>query len=161
MIRELKPPELSAAADVIRASFATVAKDFGITEQNCPKHTAFVTTAERLQTHYNWGWLMYGMYENERLVGYASISKEAEGAYELHNLAVLPDYRHKGYGKRLLGHCQMKVKELGGDKITLGMIEENTVLKNWYASNGFIHTRTKKIEQFPFTSGFMEWEAIK
>ena len=102
MIKPLDPSEFALAASVIRASFATVAKDFGITEQSCPQYVGFVTTPEKLQTHHNWGWLMYGLYENERLVGYASISKETAGAYEIHNLAVLPDYRHKGYGRLLL-----------------------------------------------------------
>ena len=160
MIRQLGPSEFSLAAEVIRASFATVAEDFHLTEQNFPNHTTFVTTAERLQTQFDWGWHMYGLFEDERLVGYASISKvkEADNVYELHNLAVLPAYRHKGYGKQLLDFCKAKVKELGGVKIAIGIIEENTVLKNWYAANGFIHAGTKQFSHLPFMVGFMEWE---
>jgi len=158
MIKQLNPSDFHIAAEIIRASFATVAKDLGLTEQNCPKYVGFVTTAERLQTHHTWGWLMYGLYENKQLVGYASISKEADGAYEIHNLAVLPEYRHKSYGKQLLDFCMKKVAELGGSRITIGIVEENTVLKNWYAAYGFIHTGTKKFEHLPFTSGYMELE---
>jgi len=103
---------------------------------------------------------MYGLFENERLVGYASVSKvkDTDNVYELHNLTVLPDYRHKGYGKQLLDFCKAKVKELGGVKINIGITEENTVLKNWYTANGFIHTGTKKFDHMPITVGFMEWE---
>ena len=50
--------------------------------------------------------------------------------FELRHLAILPEYRHKGFGKTLLDFCKAKVKELGGSKITLGIMEENTVLKD-------------------------------
>ena len=159
MIRQLGLSDLPLAAEVIRTSFSTVAKDFDLTEQNCPKHTSFITTAERLLTHFNWNWWLYGLYEEGQLAGYVSISKESDGAYEVHNLAVLPEHRHKGYGKQLLDICKIKVKELGGKKIAFGIIEENTVLKNWYAANGFTHTGTKRFEHLPFTVGYMEWEA--
>ena len=155
MVRQLETADFSAAAEVIRAGFATVAEEFGLTEQNCPKHTAFVTTAERLRTHFTWGWRMFALYEEERLVGYVSLSEE-NGTFELHNLAVLPECRHKGYGRQLLDFCKAKVKEAGGEKIVLSFIEENGVLKNWYAKNGFVPTGTKKFEHLPFTTGYME-----
>lgn len=157
MIRKLKAAELSLAAEVVRESFATVAKDFGLNEQNCPKFTGFFTTAERLRNHYKLGRMMYGLFENGRLVGYVSMSREGDG-YELHSLAVLPDRRHKGYGRRLLDHCKAKVKELGGSGIVLSIIEENAVLKRWHEANGFVHTGVKRFEHLPFTVGYMRWE---
>jgi hypothetical protein len=39
----------------------------------------------------------------------------------------------------------------------IGIIEESTILKNWYIENGFIHTGTKRYEHLPFTSGYLEW----
>ena len=50
-----------------------------------------------------------------------------------------------------------KIKELGGNKITIGIVEDNTVLKEWYTANGFIHTGTKQYGSLPFTVGHMEW----
>ncbi len=38
------------------------------------------------------------------------------------------------------------------------IIEENTVLKNWYIANGFVHTGTKKFDHLPFTTGYLEWK---
>ena len=156
IIKQLNPSDLPAAAELIRTSFAPVAKEFNITEQNFPNHTSFITV-EKLQNHIIWGWQMYELYEKKQMVGYVSLSDKGGGLFELHNLAVLPEYRHKGYGKQLLDFCKTKVKEAGGDKITLGMIEENTVLKDWYAANGFIHTGIKWFKHMPFTVGFMEW----
>jgi len=156
MIRQLGPSDFSLAAEIIRTSFATVAEDLGLTEVNCPRYVGFVTTADRLQTHNDWGWWIYGLYEGGQIVGYVSISKEADLTYEIHNLAVLPEYRHKGYGKQLLDYCVIKVIELGGNKINISIVEENTVLKNWYIAYGFVHTGTKTFEHLPFTSGYME-----
>ncbi|MCL2351304.1 MAG: GNAT family N-acetyltransferase [Firmicutes bacterium] len=157
MIKQLDISELPNAVEVIRASFATVADELGLTEQNCPGFTAFSTTTERLRSQFDLGWRMYGFYNESRLAGYAAISKADNGAYEIHNLAVLPECRHKGYGKRLLDFCIGKVKEMGGIKIEIGIVEENTVLKNWYAANGFTHTGAKRFDFFPFTCGYMEY----
>ena len=164
MIRQLDQTEFALAVEVIRASFLTVANDLGLTEENCPKYVGFVTTAERLQTQLSWGWWMYGLFEDGQLIGYVSISKvSADGdtdavdrAYEIHNLAVLPEHRHKGYGRQLLNFCAAKIKESGGRIINISIIEENPVLKNWYAEYGFTHTGTKKYDHLPFTSGYME-----
>ena len=159
-IRQLDYTEFSLAAKVICKSFATVANDFGLTKENCPKYVGFVTTTERLKAQYDGGWQMYGIYEDKRLVGYSSISKEADGVYEIHNLSVLPENRHMGYGKRLLEFCMEEIMNLGGRIVKISIVEENTILKNWYISYGFIHTGTKKYDHLPFTSGYMEKEVL-
>ena len=147
---------LPVSLDVIHRSFSTVAAEFGITQENCPKHTSFLPL-EYLQTQMQWGWYMFGLYDSGVQVGYYSLSNEGDGAYELHNLAVLPEYRHRGYGKLLLDHAKEKAHALDGQKIKIGIIEENTVLKNWYRNNGFVHTGARKFDHLPFTVGFMEW----
>lgn len=157
-IKQLSLFELPFAAKMIRESFMTVAKEFGITVDNCPKYTGFITNIERLQTHLEWGWLLYGLFEEEYLIGYVSLSKEDDQAYELHNLAVLPNYRHKGYGKRLLDYAVAEVKRLKGNMVTLSIIEENQCLKDWYTAYGFNHVGIKKYEYLPFTSGYMKME---
>ena len=48
MIREVKRDELAACAALIRKSFRTVADEFGFTEENAPRFTAFATTEDRL-----------------------------------------------------------------------------------------------------------------
>ena len=123
-------------------SFRTVADQFGLTKENCPKHTSFIPLSF-LETQKNWGWNMYALYTGKKIIGYMSLSKESDDAFELHNLAVLPEYRHNGFGKLLLDHAKDVVKALGGNVIKIGIIEESTVLKNWYIANGFVHTETK------------------
>lgn len=154
-ISEVKSSELQICLDVIHQSFCTVAEQFGLTRENCPKHTSFIPLSF-LETQQNWGWHMYALYAGKKIIGYMSLSKESNDAYELHNLAVLPEYRHNGFGKRLLDHAKDIVKSLGGSMIQISIIEESTVLKNWYIANGFVHIGTKKFDHLPFTSGYLE-----
>ena len=147
--------QLESCAGVIRKSFAIVAHEFGVTEENCPGHTSFIDV-ERLRLQFRRGYLMYGYFSEGEIVGYISLNKNSDTSFEIKNLCILPEYRHKGYGKELLNICKSKVKELGGRKITIGIIEENIKLREWYTAYGFIHTGTKKFEQLPFTVGFME-----
>ena len=111
----IRQTQIYFVAEVIRTSFASVAAEFELTEQNCPNHTSFITV-DKIQRHLDSGWLMYGLYENKRLVGYVSLSKESDAVYELRNLAVLPECRHKNYGRQLLDFCKTKLKELNGIK---------------------------------------------
>lgn len=157
-IAKVKTSDLPECLEVIHQSFKTVADAFGLTRENCPKHTSFIPLSF-LETQMNWGWHMYALYTGEKIIGYMSLSKEGEDTFELHNLAVLPEYRHNGLGKLLLDHAKEAVRTLGGKSIKIGIIEESTLLKNWYIANGFVHTGTKKFDHLPFTSGYLEWRA--
>ena len=155
MIYEVDKNELQECVYVIHQSFRTVAEQFGLTKENCPKHTSFIPLSF-LETQKNWGWHMFGLYAGKKIIGYMSLSKESDDVYELHNLAVLPEYRHKGFGKLLLDYAKDTVKSLGGSTIKISIIEESTALKNWYIANGFVHTGIKKFVHLPFTSGYLE-----
>lgn len=105
------------------------------------------------------GYYPFGLCIDDEIIGFASLTDMGDGTYEMNDVAVLPEYRHYGYGKKLLDSCKAKVKELGSTKIIIGIVEDNTVLKNWYTANGFTHIGTKKFDHLPFTVGFMEWRA--
>jgi GNAT superfamily N-acetyltransferase len=155
-IRPLGAEHLPQYADVIRRSFATVAKDFGWTRENCPGHTSFITD-ERLRSKIKSGYYPFGIGIGGNLFGFASLTDAGDGVYEMNDVSILPEWRHFGYGERLVDFAKATVRELGGNKITIGIVEENHVLRKCYLSNGFIHTGTKKFEHLPFTVGFMEW----
>ena len=67
---------------------------------------------------------------------------------ELSNLCVLPSFRHKGIGEKLLEHAFSVAKENSCKKINIGIVEENKRLKKWYESFGFVHVRTQKFDFF-------------
>lgn len=155
MIREMALGELDECAGVIRREFGTVAEEFGLTAENVPTNGAFLKT-ERLLAEREKGFLQYGLLYDGAVIGYMQLEKAGEGTYYLEKLAVLPEHRHKGCGRRLLDFAQVKVRALDGRKIGITIIEENTRLKDWYAAYGFTHTGTKRYDHLPFTVGFME-----
>jgi uncharacterized repeat protein (TIGR04076 family) len=152
----LTATDIPVYGEVIRQSFATVAKDFGWTRENAPTFTAY-RTDEWFASKYTDGYMPFGCECNGEIFGFVSLGDMGGGVFELNNLAVLPAWRHLGYGKKLLDYCKAKTRECGGNKITIGIIEENAVLKDWYTANGFVHTGTQKFPHQPFTAGFMEY----
>lgn len=159
MIREVRREEIPICAQVIKKSFMTVADEYGFTEENAPRFTAFATTTDRLFWHMdNEKRPMYVFEEDGVLCGYYSLFLQENGECELNNLAVLPEYRHKGIGKQLLEHAFIIAKEAGCKIMNIGIVEENTVLRSWYELNGAIHIGTKKYDFFPFTCGYMKKE---
>lgn len=157
MIKAIDRNDIVECVNVIRESFLTVADEFGFTIENAPRFTAFATTEKRL----NWHLVgehrpMYAFYDNGAIVGYYSLLLQDNNECELNNLCVIPAYRHKGIGEQLLQHVFTVAKELKCNKINIGIVEENKVLRKWYESFGFVHIGTQKFDFFPFTCGYME-----
>lgn len=155
MIRKVNLNEMQTCSDVIKESFASVADKFNITKENAPSYVAFSTTPDRLSEQYLSGREMYVYVIDEHIVGFFSLSYKDSNC-EINNLCVLPEYRHKKIGRELLQYAIQRAISKQYDKITLSIVEENTVLKEWYSSFGFVRTHTKKYDFFPFTCGYME-----
>lgn len=164
MIREVKEQELEACVKVIREGFGTVAKEFHLTVENCATNGAFMTY-ERLHGEFEAGKPMYAYWENDQIAGFYELGDQGvrDGVHvvELEKITVLPKFRHHTIGRKLIADAKEKVKALGGDVMTIGIIEENMVLKEWYIKNGFVHNGTRKFEHLPFTVGFMSCKMNK
>lgn len=157
MIKEVNETQIAECVMVIRESFRTVADALGFTPENAPGFTAFATDENRLKWHmHGENRPMYAFFDDERIVGYFSLLLQDKNECELSNLCVLPSYRHKGIGEALLQHAFETAKKHNLCKMNIGIVEENTVLRRWYESFGFVHLGTKKFDHFPFTCGFME-----
>lgn len=55
----------------------------------------------------------------------------------IHDFAVLPDYREKGIGRDLLGAVEAKSRQTGCCKITLEVLENNYRARRIYGAAGF------------------------
>ena len=156
-IRKMKREEIPECVCVIREAFETVAEEFGFTAENAPRFTAFATTEERLQWHFEQEHRpMYVYCIAEKIVGYYSLALLNDGAVELNNLAVVPAYRHQGIGGQLLQHAIAETHNLGCNRLKISIVEENKILRHWYELYGFVHMGIKKFDFFPFTCGYLE-----
>jgi len=156
-IRIMKIEEIPECVRVIRSAFATVADEFGFTAENAPRFTAFATNEQRLRWHFEQEHRPMFVYCIEgRIVGYYSLALLKDGAIELNNLAVLPEYRHRGIGGQLLHHALASARELDRSLMKIGIVEENKILRQWYEQYGFLHIGIEKFDFFPFTCGYLE-----
>jgi ribosomal protein S18 acetylase RimI-like enzyme len=147
--------KLIQSAQVIREAFATVARDFNLNEANCPTNPAF-TGIEKLKEMKAKGVKLFGLYIDNRQVGFVAVEKADESVFYMERLAVLPEARHAGLGKKLMDFAFQYVKKERGAKISIGMINENTLLKKWYQNYGFVETTVKTYPHLPFTVCIME-----
>ena len=155
MIRRVTESELPLCLRVIHEAFGTVAEEFGLTPDNCPTNGAFMPLT-RLLEDYQKGDAMFVCREGGAIAGFMQLSRRGQAVYELEKLAVLPEYRHRGYGKALLGFAKQEAAANGAARIHIGIIEENERLKRWYLANGFGHMGPRVFSHLPFTVGFLE-----
>ena len=156
MIREVTQNDLNGCLEVIRAGFQTVADEFGLTRENCPTNGAFMPM-ERLRSDFDKGNCMLAVFDGGMPIAFMQLAKSNYDTVLLEKLAVLPQYRHRGYGKSLLDFAKARSAQLGAKRISISVIEENFRLKQWYEANGFTQTEVKTYPHLPFTVGYMEF----
>lgn len=157
IIREIREEELTESCCIIRKSFETVAHTFNITYEKYPMHGAFLRR-ERLENERKQGIKMYGVFVEKKQVGFVALEMLKDGTYEMQKLAVLPEYRHLGYGESLINFLKDYIKQQHGNVLITGVIEENDMLKRWYQEIGFKEQTVLNFKHLPFKIGMMQIE---
>lgn len=156
---EIKPiagdDVLEEAAGVVSASFATVATEQGLTRDNCPTHPSF-TTSDELKKMIDRGIKLFGLYLDGELAGFAALERAIDGSCYLEKLAVLPEHRHLGYGRQLVGFACRIASEQGAPSISAAIINEQEVLKSWYLTLSFEEKEIRSYAHLPFVVCFMD-----
>ena len=160
IIREIGMDEsLDTSVEVIRKSFGTVAEELSLTTEIAPTHPSFITIAQLEELRWK-GLVFYGYFLDDKQVGFVTMEKADDSLYYLEKLAVLPEYRHNGYGRKLVRFILDMAAAKGAKKLSIGIIYEQKVLKDWYKDIGFRETGIRKFEHLPFTVGFMEIDLV-
>jgi diamine N-acetyltransferase len=146
---------LDKSVIVIQNSFRTVAEEFNLTIENCPTHPSFITI-QQLKDLKAKGLRLFGLFEGTNQVGFVAIERVNETLYYMEKLAILPEHRHNGYGTKLVTFVLDYVRNAGGQKLCIGIINEHEVLKDWYGKLGFIEISTSRFPHLPFTVCIME-----
>ena len=87
---------------------------------------------------------------DENPIGCVGIEKSNTDVCYLERLSVLPEMRGKHLGVRLVQHALEYAASKGARKVSIGIIAEQTELKEWYGRIGFVETQTKSFPHLPF-----------
>jgi N-acetylglutamate synthase-like GNAT family acetyltransferase len=153
-IRKAKKADIDVLVTLLRNSFRDVADKFGITEENNPRSLAFCTN-ERIENDLEKDLTYYILEKDCRPCGCVALERAKPGVCYLMRLAVLPEYRGKGYGKMLVRHIFNQSRTTGARRVEIAMISKDRKLKKWYKKLGFIQKSTKKYDHLPFIVAFM------
>jgi ribosomal protein S18 acetylase RimI-like enzyme len=134
---------------LLRRSFLDVAAALGLTEETCPSHVAFITQERLLAQLGRPDAHCLGIWEDGAWVGFVAVAPY-HNAYEITRLAVLPERRHKGYGRALVESACQVAREMGLQEIGLGIVNDNTVLKRWYQTQGFVPGEPFELPGIPY-----------
>lgn len=155
-IRPITRDEIPRCVEVIRESFLTVARELGLKKETSPRFTGFSINEERLYYQFDVEKRpMLCITDGEKIVGYYSLAPIKDGQIELNNLAVLPEYRHRGIGETLMQDGLHKAKELGAQSVYVSIVDTNKRLRAWYESLGFKYVGARKFDGFDFLCGDM------
>jgi N-acetylglutamate synthase-like GNAT family acetyltransferase len=148
-IRTASASDPDLLASLIRTAFATVARRFGITPENAPRHPSNCTS-EWVSRDMERGVTYYILDHDGMPVGCAAVEEAPDGICYLERLAVLPAHRNKGFGRALVNTVVLKAKTLGAHELGIGIIDAHTELKEWYLRLGFVETQTRDYAHLPF-----------
>jgi len=149
--------DFNILAKLLNEAFATVAKEFGLTKENSPTNNAFIARDE-LKAQLIESREFYTYTNNGKIIGFIAIEKalSTPDTFYIEKLAVVPDSRHLGIGRQLMDFASNRIEELGGKCISIGLIDSNTVLKDWYNKQGYVECSVKTFEHLPFKVCIME-----
>lgn len=153
-IRDATQEDVPVIVDIIRNSFSEVAIRFGLTLENCPKHPSNCTS-EWIAPALRKGIEYFLLETDGSACGCAALEKAQHEVFYLERLAVLPQFRERGFGKALVEHALARAAAAGAVRVEIGIITDHTELKNWYKAIGFVEIRRSRFQHLPFEVTFM------
>lgn len=155
-IRRARASDVPLLAGLIRDAYRDVARRFGLTVENCPKHPSNCTP-EWIRRDFERHVTYFICDVGDTPVGCAALEMAQEGMCYLERLCVLPEQRRQGYGRALAEHVLRQAGARGADRVGIGIIAEQTELKQWYRKMGFVEGDSKSFAHLPFRVTFLTY----
>ena len=155
-IRLATDSDIQILSDLVNTSYQTVADKFCLTIDNCPKHPSNCTE-DWILSDFERGVIFFILESDGKDVGCAALEIADLKLCYLERLAVLPEKRNHGFGKRLVDHVFQHAKSLDCQRVSIGIIAKQHELKNWYLRIGFKEGKTMPFDHLPFDVMFMEY----
>tara|TARA_B110001450_G_scaffold100263_1_gene95046 strand:- start:159 stop:614 length:456 start_codon:yes stop_codon:yes gene_type:complete len=65
------------------------------------------------------GGYIFTLLDNDEIRGVCALCNDGEGRFELAKMAVVPEFRGRGYGDRLIEHCLEKLRAIQANSVYL------------------------------------------
>lgn len=154
MIREATIEDAEILANIISESFRNVARRFSLTQENCPKHPSNCTISW-IESDMERGVEYFILFQSGSPIGCVGLERPSMDVCYLERLSVLPEMRGKHFGISLVRHALHYAASKGARKVSIGIIAEQTELKEWYNAQGFVEVGLKSFPHLPFQVCFM------
>ena len=153
-IRAARLDDVSPLTQLLRTSFEEVARQFGLTASNAPKH---VSNCEEswIREALGKGVSYFVLEAGEECLGCVALERANSEVCYLERLAVHPEHQGKGLGAALVRHALDEARRQGALRVEIGIVAAHTRLHDWYAKRGFVDTGRKSFPHLPFEVGFM------
>ena len=104
------------------------------------------------------GGQIFMLHSGADAIGCVALIPMTDGVYELSKMAVSPQHRGQGYGRRLLLHAITQARGLGARSLFLGSSTKLASAVHLYESVGFRHVPSETLPPTPYTRAnvFME-----
>jgi N-acetylglutamate synthase-like GNAT family acetyltransferase len=139
---------------LIRSSFRDVAERFSLTVANCPTHPSNCAP-EWIEAAFQKDIRYYILEDKSIACGCVALEQARPGVCYLERLAILPQFRQRGFGQALVNHIIAEAKKLDIGRVEIGIIAEHLELKDWYQRQGFVTENTTHFQHLPFEVTFM------
>jgi len=130
--------------DILNKAFMTVALQFNFTKETVERFPAFMEP-DIIENQLKNGLKMYGYKEDNKIIGCAGYSFYKDKIYMIERLGTLPEYRHKGIGRKLIEFIENKIRKNGGEIAEIHVVDINEVLIKWYKNMNYKQIRTDKL----------------
>ena len=162
-ILRLAEPNLPEAATVIRQSFATVVREYGLNRLEWPTHPGFMSTDGLVKFYYSRQ--MYGLFEGTAMIGYMALSEYNDSTLQLWHLCILPHRRGFGLGRLMVDHAKAETvtyighpPTIDSPRLALAFMNVDKGLRRWFEKQGFTYWGSLNHGRLPYAYGWMEWQ---
>ena len=105
------------------------------------------------------GGQVYLAIAGNQIVGCVALARVEEGVFELAKMAIAPEMRGQGLGRKLLTHVLQQARPLGAHTVVLGSSTQLANAVHLYESLGFRHVPAAELPiQYERASVFMKLE---
>ncbi|HPR31523.1 MAG TPA: GNAT family N-acetyltransferase [Prolixibacteraceae bacterium] len=145
--------ELKLCAPVVQEAFQSVYNS---------AHPPFISERKLLEM-YEQGMILFRFIQQNKTVGFVAMEQPdtEKPWWYIEKLSVLPAYRRKGIGTKLMQHVLREITRRGGTHISIALIDEEDDLQAWYQRFGFRHTNSLNYAHLPSIIHFMEYEILQ